>query len=129
MKDIDVFGPAMCCSSGVCGSDVDQDLVDFNGALNYARKEGIHIRRHNLATDPSDFAESDTIRKFLQISGSEGLPAIVVDDTIVLSCSYPTLSQLRRFAGAADEAPRAELPLMNVSGTSAGGECCCEGEC
>lgn len=118
----------MCCSSGACGSDVDQDLVDFNGALKNARKEGIHIMRHNLATDPSDFAESDTIRKFLQISGSEGLPAIVVDDTIVLSGSSP-LSQLRRFAGAAGEAPRAELPLTNVSDTSAGGECCCGGEC
>lgn len=29
MKALTVFDPAMCCSTGVCGSDVDQVLVDF----------------------------------------------------------------------------------------------------
>nr|QTX14232.1 Arsenical resistance operon trans-acting repressor ArsD [Klebsiella pneumoniae] len=29
MKTLTVFDPAMCCSTGVCGSDVDQVLVDF----------------------------------------------------------------------------------------------------
>ncbi|HBM1481410.1 MAG: arsenic metallochaperone ArsD family protein, partial [Citrobacter freundii] len=28
MKTLTVFDPAMCCSTGVCGSDVDQVLVD-----------------------------------------------------------------------------------------------------
>ncbi|MBJ5777783.1 arsenic metallochaperone ArsD family protein, partial [Escherichia coli] len=27
MKTLTVFDPAMCCSTGVCGSDVDQVLV------------------------------------------------------------------------------------------------------
>ena len=26
---IEVFDPAMCCSTGVCGTDVDQNLVTF----------------------------------------------------------------------------------------------------
>lgn len=30
MKTLTVFDPAMCCSTGVCGSDVDQVLVDFS---------------------------------------------------------------------------------------------------
>ncbi|EOW1075393.1 arsenic metallochaperone ArsD family protein, partial [Cronobacter malonaticus] len=29
MKTLTVFDPAMCCSTGVCSSDVDQALVDF----------------------------------------------------------------------------------------------------
>ncbi|HBU8666409.1 TPA: arsenic metallochaperone ArsD family protein, partial [Klebsiella oxytoca] len=30
MKTLTVFDPAMCCSTGVRGSDVDQVLVDFS---------------------------------------------------------------------------------------------------
>ena len=33
MKTLTVFDPAMCCSTGVCGSDVDQVLVDFSALL------------------------------------------------------------------------------------------------
>ena len=29
MKTIQIYDPAMCCSSGVCGTEVDQALVDF----------------------------------------------------------------------------------------------------
>jgi hypothetical protein len=29
MKTLTVFDPAMCCSTGVCGTDIDQVLVDF----------------------------------------------------------------------------------------------------
>jgi len=28
-KKIDVYDPAMCCSTGVCGPDVDDSLTDF----------------------------------------------------------------------------------------------------
>ncbi|MEI6758670.1 MAG: arsenic metallochaperone ArsD family protein, partial [Chlorobium sp.] len=29
MKKIQVFDPALCCTTGVCGVDVDQALVTF----------------------------------------------------------------------------------------------------
>jgi hypothetical protein len=29
MAQIQIFDPAMCCSSGVCGTDVDQQLINF----------------------------------------------------------------------------------------------------
>ena len=29
MKTLQVYDPALCCSSGVCGVNVDQTLVDF----------------------------------------------------------------------------------------------------
>ncbi len=29
MKKLEVFDPALCCSTGVCGTEVDQALVDF----------------------------------------------------------------------------------------------------
>lgn len=47
MRQIDIYEPALCCSSGVCGTDVDQALVDFNAALTALDKEGITVTRHN----------------------------------------------------------------------------------
>ena len=29
MKTIQVYDPAMCCSTGICGPDIDPDLVSF----------------------------------------------------------------------------------------------------
>ena len=39
MKTLTVFDPAMCCSTGVCGSDVDQVLVDFSADVQGVRLE------------------------------------------------------------------------------------------
>lgn len=32
MSHIQIFDPALCCSTGVCGVDVDQQLVSFSAA-------------------------------------------------------------------------------------------------
>ncbi len=37
MKTLTVFDPAMCCSTGVCGSDVDQVLVDFSADVQWLK--------------------------------------------------------------------------------------------
>jgi len=33
MKKLSVFDPAMCCSTGVCGPDPDQALIDSRRIL------------------------------------------------------------------------------------------------
>lgn len=43
MKIVQVFDPAMCCSSGVCGVEVDQALVSFSAEVNWAKKNGVQI--------------------------------------------------------------------------------------
>ena len=37
MKSRQIFDPDLCCSSGVCGADVDQALVDFAADLDCSR--------------------------------------------------------------------------------------------
>lgn len=34
MKKLEVFDPALCCSTGVCGTEVEQVLVDFATDVN-----------------------------------------------------------------------------------------------
>ncbi|MDB9569161.1 arsenic metallochaperone ArsD family protein, partial [Providencia rettgeri] len=52
MKKLEVFDPALCCSTGVCGTEVDQALVDFATDVDWLKKQGASIRRFNLAQEP-----------------------------------------------------------------------------
>ena len=56
MTTIQVFDPAMCCNTGVCGVDVDQSLVTFAADVDWAKQNGAQIERFNLSQQPMAFA-------------------------------------------------------------------------
>lgn len=122
MPVIHVYEPALCCSSGVCGPDLDQVLVTFTADFDHLRKLGADITRHNLASDPGGFAENDTVRSFLQVAGSEGLPLTVVDGVTVVTGVYPTRAQLLGYAGLGSVAAPAGVTQLGLS--EAGDGCC-----
>jgi AhpD family alkylhydroperoxidase len=99
MKQIQVFDPALCCSSGVCGTDVDQKLVDFSADVDWAKQNGALIERFNLAQQPMSFAENAAVKDLLQKVGEAALPVILVDDQVMLSGSYPTREVLAGWLG------------------------------
>lgn len=98
MKQIQVFDPALCCSTGVCGTEVDQSLVNFSADVDWLKHTGGQIERFNLAQQPMAFAESKVVREFLERSGAEGLPLILLDGEIAMAGRYPTRNELARFA-------------------------------
>ena len=118
MKSIQVFDPALCCSSGVCGVEVDQALVNFAADIDWARQAGAQIERFNLAQQPMAFAEAPAVKTFLELSGQEGLPLTLVDGQIALAGRYPTRDDLARWAG-----------LTTVAATPAAGSCCAGSPC
>lgn len=119
MVSIRVFEPALCCSTGVCGEDVDQELVDFTANLGSFKDQGVDIDRHNLANDPDAFVRNPVVMSFLRATGSEGLPLVLVDGVTVLTGRYPTSEMLSRYAGLA---PTATLTLSPVASQG-----CCGG--
>lgn len=126
MATIRVYEPALCCNTGVCGDDVDQSLVTFTADLAYLTEAGADITRHNLANDPMAFAQDETVRTFLKVAGSEGLPLTTVDGITVLTGTYPTRDQLTRFAGIeATNAAPAGSPLLQMAGESNDSSCGC----
>ena len=103
MTTIHVFDPASCCSSGVCGSDVDQELVSFSADVDWAKQQGATIERFNLAQQPMAFADNYTVKAFLERSGAEALPLILVDGEVALAGRYPNRNELARWTGVAVE--------------------------
>ena len=56
MSRLEVFEPAMCCPTGVCGIDVDPVLVQFNADLKALEASGVTVSRHSLSHDAAAFA-------------------------------------------------------------------------
>ena len=130
MPVINVYEPALCCNTGVCGPDLDQALVTFTADFNHLRGLGVDISRHNLASDPAAFAGNDSVRSFLEVAGSAGLPLTMVDGVTVATGRYPARDQLLRYAGLAGAAAPAgvtELGLTAVTGGGCGPAGCCQG--
>lgn len=98
MKTIQIYDPAMCCSSGVCGVDVDQALVTFSADMEWAKKNGAKIERFNLSSEPMAFVDNKTVSAFLERSGAEALPLILVDGEMALAGRYPKRTELTRWA-------------------------------
>ena len=98
MNTVHIYDPSLCCSSGVCGEDVDQSLVDISATLVNAKAEGIEVVRHNLANAPLDFAAEPAVKRLLTDEGSDALPAIVVNGRLVLSGRYPSIDELRAWS-------------------------------
>ena len=117
MSTIQIFDPALCCSTGVCGVDVDQQLVGFSADVDWAKQNGAQIERFNLAQQPLAFAKNPVVKGFLERSGAEALPLILVDGEVALAGRYPNRAELVRWAGIAqtEEAPK--------SGFCSGGKC------
>ncbi|MGO1383603.1 MAG: arsenite efflux transporter metallochaperone ArsD [Arachnia sp.] len=119
MPSIRVFEQPLCCNTGVCGPDLDQNLVTFTADLNHLSSTGADIARFNLASDPMAFAENPGVVAFLNTAGSESLPLVLVDDVTVMTGRYPTRAELVRFAGLT-----LEVTQPDVAETSGG---CCGG--
>src|SRR5690625_1948129 len=90
MKKVEIFDPAMCCSTGVCGPGVDPNLTRVASAVYSLEQKGVDIQRFNLANDPAVFAENETVNQVLQQKGADALPVTLLDGAVVKVGEYPT---------------------------------------
>jgi hypothetical protein len=119
MSIVEVFDPALCCSTGVCGVEVDPALVSFAADVQWAKQRGARIERANLAQQPLAFAHNPVVKSFLERSGAQALPLVLVDGEVALAGRYPSRDELARWAG---------IETVSVETNAAGG-CCGGGRC
>ena len=89
----------MCCSTGVCGPEVDPKLVRFAADLKWLAEQGVTVERFNLAQTPIAFAENEVVRTALTDKGEAALPLVLVEGKVAVSGSYPTREELAGWLG------------------------------
>jgi hypothetical protein len=91
MTKVQIYDKAMCCSTGVCGPQVDPVLPKFSADLDWLKNQGHDVVRFNLAQDPAEFARNPTVQQMLADEGVECLPLVIVDDRVDCRRVYPSL--------------------------------------
>ena len=124
MRAVRIYDRAMCCSTGVCGPQVDPELPKFSADLDWLKSQGHDVLRFNLAQDPAEFAKHPAVRQMLDSAGVECLPLIFVDDRIVSRGEYPSRDNLALWT-ASPPIPPATLPVVSNSDGCCGENDCC----
>lgn len=106
MKKIQVYDPPMCCSTGLCGTEIDPALVSFAAFLKQMSELGVTVERYNLGQEPMAFVQNPEVKTLLDREGVEGLPAIFVDGSLHSKGRY------------LDDTERAALSRYALGGTS-----------
>ena len=106
LKKVQVFDPPMCCSTGVCGPNVDPVLPRFAADLEWLKGRGVDIDRYNLAQQPAAFAGNEAVRSEITERGVECLPIVLVDGRVMSRGEYPTRQQLAEWSGLDGTVPK-----------------------
>lgn len=89
IKSIQVYDPPMCCSTGICGPEIDPALVKFAALLSHLGESGIQVERYNLGQQPMAFVENPKVKTLLDEDGMEALPLIFWDGDVKCIGRYP----------------------------------------
>ena len=98
MKQLEIYEPAMCCPTGVCGVEVDPALVQLAADLQWLSEQGVAVARYNLSQQPQAFATNPAIVKEME-AGMERLPVTVLDGQIIATGVCLSRAQLAQKLG------------------------------
>lgn len=133
MKEMMIYDPAMCCSTGVCEPSVDKNLLRVATTVSSLNKKGVKVERHNLSDNPQAYIDNLEVNKLLNEKGIDVLPIIIVDSEVVKTGEYPTddefvsLLEIPKDYITSNNKEKIEIVgLANNNGSCCGGEtgCC-----
>ena len=101
MKTLKIYDPAMCCPTGVCGTDVDTKLVQLASFLSSLDKKSFEVFRFGLTTEPAQYVSNKEVSRILNEVGVDELPLFFLDDELIFSKDYPNVPQLSAKLGLA----------------------------
>ncbi|MDL4841221.1 arsenite efflux transporter metallochaperone ArsD [Aquibacillus rhizosphaerae] len=118
MAKIEIFDPALCCPTGVCGPHVDPELTRIANAVFLLEKKGVDIKRYNLGNEPQFFVDEKEVQKLLEEQGIDALPVVLVDKQVQKIGGYPSNQELATWTGiqkteiVKKETKTKDLPLL-----------------
>ncbi len=114
MTKVEIFDPALCCPTGVCGPSVDPELTRVASSIFFIEKKGLDIKRYNLGTEPSVFVENEKVNQLLHEKGTEALPIIMVNGEVAKVGKYPTNVEFAKWFGIEEDSLKAEKPKIRL---------------
>lgn len=98
MKQLKIYDPAMCCSTGVCGPSVDQRLVRLAADVSFLKAKGVEVERFNLGHQPEAFTANPTVLAEMGAE-AEHLPLFLVDGVVMAKGIYPDRAEMAKWFG------------------------------
>ena len=123
MKTIQIYDKPMCCSTGICGPQVDPVLPRFAADLDALKKAGHKVERFSLSHQPQAFIQNAEVHALLSAKGTEVLPVVMVNGHVVSRGIYPSREMLDMWTGGVAAKP-ASLPIA-AEGCCSGATGCC----
>ena len=121
VSKVQIYDKPMCCSTGVCGPQVDPVLPRFAADLDWLESQGHEVERYNLAQQPQEFANNAVVQQMLTAEGVDCLPLVMVDGRIASRSEYPSRENLALWTDT--KLPKPTLPIAS------NGECCGDTGC
>lgn len=119
-----VFDPPQCCTTGVCGPDVNPALVQFAADLRWLASQGVEVERFNLAQQPEAFVAEPAVALAMNSIGTSVLPLLVVGGRVVSHGRYPLRDELPSLVREADENPAFSLDASPSTCCTPDSGCC-----
>jgi len=126
MATVQVFDPPMCCTTGVCGPEVDPALARFASDLEWLKSSGFEVARFNLSQEPAQFVANAAVAEAMQ-KRDDALPLVLLDGKIVAQGAYPERSALAGLVGleAPGSQPMARPAAKVCTPKDGSGKKCC----
>ena len=118
-QTLQVFDPAMCCSTGICGPEVDVKLVQFAADLDWLKSQGVIVQRYNLSQSPAAFVDNQVVQSALVEKGEAALPVLLINGKLSSVGVYPGRNELAALFNL----------KMTATGAPAKPGCCGGGSC
>lgn len=127
MNKVDIYDPALCCSTGVCGPSPDSSLAAFASTLEGVKGQGVSVTRYNLAQAPLAFVENAEVKAILEKDTDSALPLVFINDELTFRGEYPSSEQLAKALGLPSEKP-APMTFVKVDApkSSPSQDSCCD---
>ena len=97
-NELIIYEGAMCCSTGVCGPEPDQNLIVFSETLKRLQNEygeGLSIIRASLTFNSLVFMAHPEIARLVKENGPGILPITTVNGEIVAGQKYLKYDELK----------------------------------
>ena len=98
-NELIIYEGAMCCSTGVCGPEPDQELIALNETIKKLQGEyngQLNIIRASLAFNSLMFFTNKEVFQMVKDNGQEILPITAINGEIVARQKYLKYDEIKK---------------------------------